>query len=267
MTTPVDGTSPATVPAGPGRSRGGATGAVLRTEARLFARELASVFWIVLFPVVLLLIMGAVPGFRSDDPALGGLAFIDVYVPTAVLLSMVMAALMAMPPVIFSYREAGVLRRLRTTPVRPASLLLAQVVLHGAAVVLGSVLVLAVGRLAFGTPLPQSWSGYVVAYVLALVASFSLGTFVTAVAANARIGTMLGTVLFFVSMFSAGVYFPVQGMTGWLRTAVELTPLGAATEAMTAAMVGDLPDPVHLLTVAVWAVGLGALSVRAFRWE
>lgn len=263
-TTQPTGTSPGH----PARPRAGAvSAAVLRAEARLFGRELGSVFWIVLFPVVLLLVMGAVPGFRRPDPALGGLAVVDLYVPTTVLLSMVMAALMAMPPVIFGYRESGVLRRLRTTPVRPASLLLAQVLLHAAAVVAASVLVLAAGRLLFGTPLPQSWSGYAVAYLLVLVAAFSMGMFVTSVSPNARVGTMLGTVLFFASMFSAGVYFPVQGMGGWLRTAVELTPLGAAAEAMTAAMVGDLPEPAHLLTVAVWAVVLGAFSVRAFRWE
>lgn len=244
-----------------------AQAAVLRTEARLFLREPASVFWIILFPVALLLVMGAVPSFREDDPELGGLSFVDLYVPTAVLLSMVMAALMAMPPVVFSYREAGVLRRLRTTPVRPSALLLAQVAVHAAAVLVGSALVLAVGHLAFGTPLPGSWAGYAVAYLLVLVASFSLGTFVTSVAPDARLGTMLGTVLFFASMFSAGVYFPVQGMSGWLRTTVEMTPLGASTQAMTAAMLGELPSPGHLLTVAVWAVLLGALSLRAFRWE
>ena len=70
--------------------------AVFRTEARLFGREPASLFWIIAFPLVLACVMGLVPGFRDPDPALGGMRMVDVYVPVSVLLSMIMAAIMAM---------------------------------------------------------------------------------------------------------------------------------------------------------------------------
>lgn len=255
-----------TAPTTPQR-RATPTAAVLRTEARLFGRELGSLFWILLFPLVLLAILGSIPSFRQPDAALGGLAFIDLYVPVVILMSMIMASLMAMPAVIYAYREAGVLRRLRTTPVRPSSLLVSQVLLHAGAVAVSSLLVLVVGRLAFGTTLPQSLLGYAVAYVLVLLASFSLGMVITAVAADARTGTVLGTIAFFVSMFTAGVYFPVQAMGATLREIVGLSPLGAATEAMTAAMVGDFPDLKHLLVVGAWAAVLSLVSLRTFRWE
>ncbi|WP_262425531.1 ABC transporter permease [Brachybacterium sp. Z12] len=161
--------------------RGSPTIAVLHAESRLFGRELGSLFYILLFPVVLLSILGAIPSFREDSADLGGMSVVDLYVPVTVLLSMIMAALMAMPSIVLAYREAGVLRRLRTTPVRPASILVVQVLLHAATVAGSSILLLTVGRLVFGTPLPQSWPGYIGAYVLALVASFSLGAAITAI--------------------------------------------------------------------------------------
>ncbi|KGN32877.1 membrane protein [Knoellia sinensis KCTC 19936] len=244
-----------------------ATAAVVRAEARLFTRELGSLFWIVLFPVTLLVILSFIPDFGQADPELGGLRGIDIYSPIAIVMSMILAGTMAMPAVVWAYREAGVLRRLRTTPVRPWSLLIAQMLLHAGAVVVASALVLVVGRLVIGTPLPQSWIGYAVAYVLVLLASFSLGAVVTAIAPNARAGTALGSVVFFASMFTAGVYFPVAAMGGALRDIVELTPLGAATQAMNQAMVGDFPDPKHLIVVAAWAAVLSLVSARFFRWE
>ncbi|KGN37360.1 ABC transporter permease [Knoellia subterranea] len=250
-----------------GAQRASATSAVIRAEARLFTRELASLFWIVLFPVTLLLVLGLIPGFRDADPALGGRRVIDLYGPVVILVSMIMAGLMAMPAVVWAYRDAGILRRLRTTPVKPESLIGAQVLLHAAAVLASTLLVLIVGQLVLDTSLPQSWIGYAVAYVLVLVASFSLGSVVTALAPNARVGTTLGTIAFFASMFTAGVYYPVDGMSGTLRDTVELTPLGAATQAMNAAMVGDFPDPRHLLVVGAWALVLSLLSARFFRWE
>ncbi len=247
--------------------RRSATLAVLRAETRLFGRELGTLFYILLFPMVLLSILGAIPSFREESPDFGGMSVVDLYVPVTVLLSMIMAALMAMPSIVLAYREAGVLRRLRTTPVRPASILVVQVLLHAATVAGSSVLLLAVGRLVFGTPLPQSWPGYLAAYALALVACFSLGAAITAVSPNARIAAVLGSLAFFGSMFTAGVYLPVQAMGGLLRRIVELTPLGAASEAMTAAMLGELPELRDLLVVAAWGVLLALLSVRLFRWE
>lgn len=105
--------------------------AVLRTEARLFLREPGSLFWILAFPTVLMTILGLIPSFREHDDAFGGRRVIDLYVPVAVLLAMIMAGLQAMPPVLTGYRERGILRRMSTTPVRPSTLLGAQIALHG----------------------------------------------------------------------------------------------------------------------------------------
>jgi ABC-2 type transport system permease protein len=243
------------------------TAAVLRTEAKLFGREPASLFWIIVFPLVLACVMGVVPGFNEPDPNLGGMRVLDLYVPISVLLSMIMAAIMSMPPVVFGYRETGVLRRLRTTPVRPLALLGAQVVMHGAAVAASTVLLLIVSRLAFGTPLPAAPGWYLLAYALSLLAAFGLGAIVTSVAPNARIGTALGMVVFFPSMFTAGVWFPVQGMGGLLQQIVELTPMGAASQALYQAMAGEVPDPTHLAVMLVWTAITYGVAARTFRWE
>lgn len=243
------------------------TTAVLRAEARLFGREPGSLFWIVVFPVVLLCIMGLIPGYRDPDPALGGLRVIDLYVPITVLLSMIMAAIMAMPPVVFAYREAGVLRRMRATPVRPLTLLAAQVGLHGVTVAASSVLLLVVGSLVFDTAMPAAPGWYAFTYVLALLAAFGLGAFVTSVAPNARIGMAVGMVMFFPSMFTAGVWYPVQAMGGLLRQIVELTPLGAASQALHQAMAGSVPDLKHLAVMIGWTVICFAVAGRTFRWE
>lgn len=244
-----------------------ATMAVVRTEARLFTRELLSLFWILIFPTALLCILGAIPSFREPDPTFGGLRSVDVYLPVTILLSMIMAAIMAMPPVLLAYREGGILRRLSTTPVGPGTLLGAQVMLHAAAVVVSALLALTVGRLVFDIALPESALGYAMAYLLALLASFSLGALVTAISPNSRVGNVVAMLFFFPAMFTAGVYLPVQALPDPLREALGYTPLTAAAEALTEAMSGGFPDARHLLVVAAWAVALGFVAVRRFRWE
>lgn len=241
--------------------------AVLRTEARLFGREPGALFWITVFPTGLLVILGSIPSFREAKADLGGLSVIAVYVPVSILLSMLMASVQTMPQVLLAYREAGVLRRLRTTPVRPAALLAAQVLLHAGAVVVSSALVITVGRLAYDAPLPDSWPGYLLAYVLTMLATFAIGAVVTALSPNTRVGGAASTILLFPLMFTAGVWLPVKAMPDVLRHIVEYTPLGAASDAMTDAMSGHVPGGVHLVVVAVWAAALSVISVRTFRWE
>ena len=244
-----------------------ATATVVRTEARLFARELGALFWILLFPSILLLILGFVPDFRTREADLGGQRVVDLYAAVCALLAMLMGAVMAMPTVLAGYRESGILRRLRTTPMHPAALLGAQVGLHAAAVLGSIALALGTARVVHDVPLPGSVGWYAVGVVLATLAAFSIGAVVTAVSPSTRVAQTVGTVALFPLMFTAGVWLPVQGMTGWLHDVVVATPLGAAAEALNDGLVGRAPDAVDLAVVSAWTVVLSAVAVRSFRWE
>ncbi|MFF9479078.1 ABC transporter permease [Streptomyces sp. NPDC014733] len=241
--------------------------AVLRTEAKLFRREPGALFWLLVFPSALLTILGLIPAFREPGAAPGGLRVIDLYVPVAVLLALAVAGVQTMPVQLTGYRERGILRRLSTTPARPASLLMASLLLHAAAV-LGSVLLaLAVGRLAFGVALPAQPAGYVLALLVTTLAAFALGCALSAVSRTVKAAQTLGTVVFFPMMFTAGVWLPVQSMPETLRHLVEWSPLGAASQALGQAAAGDWPSWSHLGVTGLWAVLLLTVAVRRFRWE
>ncbi|MFD3515177.1 ABC transporter permease [Streptomyces sp. NPDC058657] len=253
-----------TRPTGPG---GNALTAVLKAECRLFLREPGSLFWILGFPTILLVILGLIPSFREASPDLGGRRVIDLYVPIAVLLGMIMASIQAMPPVLTSYRERGILRRLSTTPVRPLAILGAQIALHGAAMIVSALLAITVGRLAFGVPLPFAQPGYVLAMLLMTGCALALGATLSAIAATTKAATAIGSVVFLVMMFTSGVWLPVQAMPDLLRTIVGLTPFGAASQALDRSMLGAWPNWSHLGIMALWAAGLTGAASRWFRWE
>ncbi|MFD9501430.1 ABC transporter permease [Streptomyces sp. NPDC060035] len=257
-------TTTATTTAGP---RPAPLAAVLRTETRLFLREPGSLFWILGFPTALMTILGLIPSFREADEALGGRSVIDLYVPVAVLLAMIMAGLQAMPPVLTGYRERGILRRMSATPVRPSALLTAQIVLHGAASLGSAVLVIAVGRVAFGVRLPGQALGYLLALLLAVACVLALGGTICALSRTSKVATAVGSVAYLTMMFTAGVWVPVQTMPDLLRTIVEFTPFGAASQALDQAASGNWPGSVHLGVMVVWTAALGTASTRLFRWE
>ncbi|WP_328331633.1 MULTISPECIES: ABC transporter permease [unclassified Streptomyces] len=245
----------------------GASAAVLRSEFRLFRREPATLFWVMAFPTILLVILGSIPSFREHDSSIGGQTMISVYVPVTVLLAMILAGLQAMPQVITGYRERGILRRMSTTPVRPHALLTAQMGLHGAAALVSTLLLLVVGRIAFKVALPQQIFGYLLSLVLAICAALALGSVVTALSRTQKIANAVGSAVLFPMMFCAGVWLPVQAMPDAMAHVVELTPFGAAAQALNTAATGSWPGWTHLGVLALWALLLSAAANRWFRWE
>ncbi|WP_329545390.1 ABC transporter permease [Streptomyces sp. NBC_01356] len=241
--------------------------AVLKTEVRLFRREPGALFWVLLFPTLLLVILGSIPSFRHHEADLGGLRTIDVYVPVAVLLGLIVGGIQAMPQTLTGYRERGILRRMATTPVRPSALLSAQMVVYGGAALASALLALVVGRLAFDVRLPEQLFGYLLALVLAVLVALALGAVISALSRTTKIAGAIGSAVFFPSMFCAGVWAPVQTMPDVLARIVGYTPFGAAAEALNRAVAGDWPGWTHLGVLVAWTILLTAAAARWFRWE
>lgn len=243
-----------------------ASTAVLRTEARLFTRNPGALLDPRL-PHAVARDPRPDSRFPEPDPDLGGLRVIDLYVPVAILLAMIVAGVQTMPAVLSSYRERGILRRLAVTPASPSHLLTAQIVVHAIAVLASVFLALIVGRAAFGVAFPAQPWGYALAVLVTLAAALSAGGTLAAVAPSVRIAQTLGTIVFFPLMFSAGVWLPVQAMPELLRRIVELTPFGAAAQLLDETAAGDLPNLGGIAVVVGWTVVLTGVAIRWFRWQ
>ncbi|GIG92191.1 ABC transporter permease [Plantactinospora endophytica] len=237
------------------------------TETRLFFREPMIVFFALAFPPILLVVFGAIPSFREPDQSLGGLRVIDLYVPIVVAMSLALFALNSLSQLFATYREKGVLRRMRTTPVRPAMMLGAQLLMSTILSVLTMAVVLAVGRLAFDVRLPRQLPAYLLGYVLAALAMFAIGLLVAALAPTGKSAGAIGTVLFFPIVFFAGLWIPRDSMNDVLRTISDLTPLGAGVQSLQDATAGHWPQLLHLAVMLAWTVVAGGLAARYFRWE
>lgn len=257
----------------PGRMRGrmrgrpaGVTRSMLRSEARLMAREPGAIVWAVVLPVVASVVLANVPATRAPSAGLGGWSVSQVYLPTLVLFTASLLAVQALPSILARYREDGVLKRLRTTPAPPSSLLVALFVLVGlvsAAVAVVLTLVPSVSGVAFrGNP-----TAYGLVVVLAIVAFTGLGLLFASVAPNSRFAAGLGTVSVFVLWFFAGMWIPRSVFPDALATVADYTPSGAASGAMLDAMGGNWPSLRAVLVLLGWTLGCAAVARLTFRWE
>ncbi len=238
------------------------------TELKLFARERVGVIWGVGFPVILLVIFGSIPGFRSPvSKSTGALSILDAYVPILIAFVIALLALSALPTVLAGYREKGVLRRLETTPVGASRVLAAQLAVNVAVALVTLVLIVGVARVGYGVALPRQFGGFVLAAVLALAALLAIGLFIAAIAPTGRIANGIGALTLFPLMFFAGLWLPIAAMPATLRHISHLTPLGAAAQSLQDAAQGHWPQPLQLLVMAAYSVVFGLAAARLFRWE
>ncbi|MET0419081.1 MAG: ABC transporter permease [Actinoplanes sp.] len=238
-----------------------------KLELRLALREPMFAFFVLLFPTVLVIILGFIPSFREPAEALGGLRVIDVYVGIAVILSLAMLAIQVLPASLATYRERGILRRFATTPVPPLKLLGAHLAMNLLSALASTALVLAVGRIAFGVPLAENFAGFVIAFVLSAVGVAAIGLFIAAVVPNGKAGNAVGTLLFFPLMFFAGLWTPREVMPGILQRISDFSPLGAGERALNEAMTGQWPNLLSVTVLVAYLVVFGTLSAKLFRWE
>lgn len=240
--------------------------AMIRNEARLLRREPALVAWGVAVPLFANLVLNLIPGTRRPQQMLDGLSWSQLYVPTIALFTLSMLAVQSLPSTLGTYRQDGILRRLRTTPVSPAVLLTAVcVVLSAVGLVVTALIMLT--PVVTGVGLPGNPLPFTLAAVLALVSFVTIGALITAVAPTARFATGIGAVATPLLWFASGMWVPIPAMPDWLGRICELIPSGAAGRAMQYAMFGQWPTWGQLAVLAGWTVVCAGLAVRWFRWE
>ncbi|GIH10651.1 transport permease protein [Rhizocola hellebori] len=239
---------------------------LLRSEFRLYFRDIAAIIFGLLLSPLILIILGAIPSFREAKPELGGQSVIALYVPTMIIMAIAMVAISTMPVQLALYRERGILRRLSTTPVRPKDLLLAQAAVQFAVLLMGSLAVLLLGWVAFGVALPGNPAAFALIYILCVAAMFGIGLMLASVSGS-KTAQGIGSAVFFPLMFFAGLWVPVKVMPEALRTISSFTPLGAGVQALQDSAIGQWPQLLHIGVLLVWTALAWIGAIRMFRWS
>lgn len=238
--------------------------ALIAIEAKLLFRDPITWLAAIVLPSAVLVIFGSV--FSPEpDPALGGYRWIDLFVPSLLVITLGTLGIQTLPIRLATYREKGVLRRLSTTPAHPARLLAAQLAVYVVTSIIALVLLLVVGHVAFAIPWPAAPLWYVVAFTLGMTSLFSIGLLLAAVAPSSRVATALAIPLFFVVMFLGGVYLPRVMLPEVLQRIGDVTPPGV--QGLQDAWLGGTPQLGPLGMLAIVTVVVGAVAIRSFRWE
>jgi len=237
-------------------------------ECKLYFRfPIAAFFTLALLPMVLLL-LGAIFG-NAPAEQFGGKGFLDWAVPGFIALVIAISALMSLPMAMTNYRERGILRRYRATPVSPAAILGAQLVTQFAMTILGMLLLILIGKVLFNLRFEGNIANVLAAFTLGCMSFFAIGMVLAGVLPNTRVGTIIGNVLLQPMVYLSGVTIPKEVMSEGMQKAIRFNPLTHVVTLMQGMWRGDawsLHQSEVVILGAILVVS-GIVAVRVFRWE
>jgi ABC-2 type transport system permease protein len=236
-------------------------------EAKLFLREPAAVFFTLAFPVMVLLLFSSMFG-NEPVPGFPGLRSVDLMAPAYTGMVIGTTALLGLPITLASYRQQGVLRRLRATPLHPSAILVAQVLVHLMMTAVGILLLLITARLVYGLRLPEAPLAVAPAFVLASLSFFAVGFVLAGLVSSARTATVVGQVIFFPMFFLSGAAgIPREMLPDTLRRASDFLPLTCVVELVQDLWIEGTWNMTAVLVLVGVLAGAVILSARTFRWE
>jgi ABC-2 type transport system permease protein len=237
-------------------------------EIKIFLREPLGAIGTILLPVAVLAVLGRFIGRPSGAPP-NVSSFAQVGLPVLVALSIAISAVLSLVTIISIYREGGILKRLRATPLRPHTILTAHVLVKLLLTALTIALTVAVGRRYFPVGANAPVAGFALAVLIATLSLLSIGFVIASVVPTARFAQPIGAGLFYPLIGLSGLFVAVDRLPPALQLIARVNPITYATSLMQGVWVGDrwLAHGGDIAALLVcFLLGL-VISSRVFRWE
>jgi ABC-2 type transport system permease protein len=237
-------------------------------EAKLFLREPVAAFFTLVFPLMMLFIFGTIYG-NQPAPQPDSQGAIDPLIPAFSAMTIGITGLMSITITMATYRENGILRRLRTTPVSPLVVMAAQVVVVFAMTGLGMLLLVTAGKLVYHVRFQGSALSMAGGFILSGLSYFGIGFILAGIMPTARTAQVVAMVLLYPMLILSGAAWPRELMPETVQKVSAFVPLTYVVNLLSGLWAGEAWGD-HLLDIGVLAgmllLGI-VISAKTFRWE
>jgi len=238
-------------------------------EIKIFLREPLGAFGTIGVPVLLFVVLGRFMGRRAAPPALAAAGFLRVALPVFVSILIAVSAVLSLVTIISIYREGGILKRLRATPLRPQTILTAHVVVKLLLTAVTLMLMVLAGRRYYPADFEVPVAGFAIALLVSTCSILSIGFLIASIVPTARFAQPIGAAILYPMLAVSGLFAPVDSLPPALQTVARALPLTSAVSLLQGIWTGDAWSA-HAGDVAALAAVFAvctALSARVFRWE
>lgn len=257
---------------------------ILRASAVRSSVELKAVFrnkqslvFTLLFPVLLLLVFGAiysgkVAGTNTDVKL--------VFMAGIIAAGVMSTAFSGLAISIAIERDTGTIRRLGATPMPKSAYFIGKLVRVLVTTILETVLLIGIAIALYGLKLPSTperWTTLVWVILLGTIANALIAISYTTLIPNSRSATAIVIPVYMVLQFISGVFFPFNELPRWMQSVAALFPVKWMAQGFRSVFLPDsftVVEPAHsweldriALVLGAWVVAGAVLAGLTFRWR
>ena len=237
-------------------------------ETKLFLREPIGAFFTLIFPLIMLFLFGSIYGNEPSE-YFNGYGSVDISIPAYTAMIIATTGLVGLPITISSYRENGILRRLRTTPINIFVILFAQVVVLFIMTLIGMAFLIIAGKFIYQMRFDGIVLNVVIGFILSSLSFFSVGFLLAGLMPSARTTQIVGMVILYPMLFLSGAGFPRELLPETIIKFSKFLPLTYVVNLLRGFWIGESWNQhgTNLIVLAGILIFGTIISYFTFRWE
>jgi ABC-2 type transport system permease protein len=238
-------------------------------EIKIFLREPLGAFGTIGIPVLVFVETGRIVGRTLSPVSRVASPFITAGLPVLASVLIAISAVLSLVTIISIYREGGILKRLRATPLRPQTILTAHVLVKLLLTAATLALMVLAGKRYYPIGIHAPLFSFTMALLISTCSILSIGFLIASIVPTARFAQPIGAVIMYPMIAVSGLFVPVTSLPPTLQAAARIVPLTYTVSLLEGIWKGDAWSA-HVGDLAALGVVFfvcTALSARVFRWE
>jgi len=237
-------------------------------ELRLFSRNFINMFFLLVFPALMILVFGGIYGNEPQE-IFGGFGTVDISVPAYAGMIISITGLMSLPLTLCEYREKRILKRYKATPIEPIYVILSQIMVSALMTIVGMIFLIIIAKAVFDLRFEGNIAAVLAVFLYSTLSLYSLGFLLASLAPNMKAATAIANLVYFPMLFLTGATIPMEILPEFMKKIAQVLPVTHIVEAMKTVWFGGsiASAGTNLLVLTGFLVVCSAISLRFFRWE
>lgn len=237
-------------------------------ELKIFMREPMGSISTLLVPAILFVAIG---GLMRDMPEgdFDAPEWVSTKLPVFVTMIIALNAVISLTTIVSIYREGGILKRLKSTPLRPQTILTAHVIVKLLLTGVNVITLLILGKAFFSLESQGNLWLFAAAVTLSTIAILSMGFIIASLVPTARFAQLIAGTVLYPLLGLSGLFASIETFPPLLQTLLQFSPLTHAVTLTTGTWTGNLTPDLALNAAALVLTTIACvwISSRVFRWE
>ena len=238
-------------------------------EIKIFVREPLGVIGTVGIPVLMFVVLGRMFARPDGTSTRGAPDLVTTDLPVLAAILIALSAVLSLITIIAIYREGGILKRLRATPLRSHTILIAHVIVKLLFTAVTLVAMLLAGRRYYPANIDAPFLSFALALLFSTFSIISIGFLIASVVPTARFAQPVGTLILYPMLGVSGLFVPITALPPPAQALARIVPLTYVVSLLRgiwrgegwAAHIGDVGALALIFLICT------VISSRVFRWQ